>query len=124
MSEHNTTSDLNLRPKQCCPIGSIDCQVPMPINGRVEYVDLCVAPVLARLNAAGVTTAASCCGHGELPGRITLDDGTELWLGEDLERLPLAVGMVHMSRGGSDESVVEVDKCWHDAVMRACGGKP
>ncbi|MEE9198152.1 MAG: hypothetical protein V3U45_08395 [bacterium] len=33
-------------------------------------VDRCIAPVVQRLNDAGVRTLNSCCGHGRAPGSI------------------------------------------------------
>jgi hypothetical protein len=50
----------------------------MPINGRVQSIDACVAHIVAALNAGGVPTLASCCGHGHVHGVISLADGREL----------------------------------------------
>lgn len=63
------------RPDQCCPIGSYECQIPMPIRGRVQGIDYCIADIVAALNAANIPTVASCCGHGKQPGEIQLEDG-------------------------------------------------
>jgi len=52
----------------------------MPIRGRVCDVDSCIAHIVAALNAGGVITKASCCGHGYRPGSIALDDGRELMI--------------------------------------------
>jgi hypothetical protein len=52
----------------------------MPINGRTHGIDLCIADVVAALNAANLTTIASCCGHGKIKGSIVLEDGRELTL--------------------------------------------
>lgn len=52
--------------------------VPMPIKGRRQDIDACIADLVAALNAANITTVASCCGHGAKPGSIMLDDGREL----------------------------------------------
>lgn len=68
----------NVRPKACCPVGSYGCQVPMPLNGRLQSIDYCIADVVAALNAANIQTAASCCGHGAAAGSILLADGREL----------------------------------------------
>jgi len=43
-------------------------------------VDACIAPVVKALNDAGISTIASCCGHGKAPGNITLVDGRELFV--------------------------------------------
>jgi hypothetical protein len=41
-------------------------------------IDSCIAPIVAALNAAGILTASCCCGHGDQPGSIVLQDGREL----------------------------------------------
>jgi hypothetical protein len=50
----------------------------MPIRGRVRYIDKCIAPIVAALNAANIETESSCCGHGAIDGSIILADGREL----------------------------------------------
>lgn len=52
--------------------------VQMPIAGRVRNIDQCISHIVAALNAGGVTTVASCCGHGNRPGTIALDDGRSI----------------------------------------------
>lgn len=62
------------------------CLVPMPaelshtgeFRWAIKGVDACIAPIVDALNAAGIYTANSCCGHGKSPGRIALHDGREL----------------------------------------------
>lgn len=49
----------------------------------VEYVrpfgiDACIAPLMRALNAGGIVTRQSCCGHEKGPGRIDLADGRVL----------------------------------------------
>ena len=61
----------------CCEVGSYDHQVPMPIKGRRQDIDYCIADIVATLNAANIITVASCCGHGK-DGQISLEDGREL----------------------------------------------
>jgi hypothetical protein len=70
----------SLAPKDCCHSGAYTCQIIMPINGRVCGIDICISDVVAALNASGLITEASCCGHGENRGRITLADGRELFI--------------------------------------------
>jgi len=41
-------------------------------------VDSCIADIVQALNAAGIYTAQSCCGHGKGDGSIILHDGREL----------------------------------------------
>ena len=66
------------KPDICCRVGTYKCQVPMPIKGRRQDIDLCIADIVAALNAANITTEASCCGHGDGPGSIALTDGREI----------------------------------------------
>ena len=50
-------------------------QVCMPIGGRVQCIDRCIHQIVAALNAGGVRTVASCCGHAKREGNIFLEDG-------------------------------------------------
>lgn len=65
-------------PEKCCNFGEYTCQVPMPINGRRQDIDFCIADIVAALNAANIRTMTSCCGHGIMEGSIILEDGREL----------------------------------------------
>ena len=58
-------------------------QVAMPINGRVVAIDRCIHHIVAALNAGGVGTFSSCCGHTEIPGHIILSDGRVLIIAEE-----------------------------------------
>lgn len=49
------------------------------------WCDPCIAPIIRALNDGGLPTAASCCGHGNRVGRISLADGRELFLVPDFE---------------------------------------
>ena len=48
-------------------------QVCMPINGRAQCIDHGIHQIVAALNAGGVQTTASCCGHGTMNGNIILE---------------------------------------------------
>lgn len=61
-------------------------QVCLPLNGRVYCIDWCIHQIVAALNAGGVPTAASCCGHGAIPGRIDLADGRILTISKKYEQ--------------------------------------
>lgn len=50
----------------------------MPLRGRVQDIDACISHIVAALNAGGVATVASCCGHKSPLGSIILADGREL----------------------------------------------
>ena len=58
-------------------------QVCMPLNGRVQCIDFCIHQIVAALNAGGIRTVASCCGHGKMLGRIALEDGRTLVVADD-----------------------------------------
>jgi hypothetical protein len=66
------------KPEKCCEIGEYNCQTPMPLNGRIQHVDFCIADIVAALNAANIPTVASCCGHHKMHGSVVLEDGREL----------------------------------------------
>lgn len=51
----------------------------------VGGIDGCVQPIVKALNAAGLETVASCCGHGKRPGNIALRDGREIIICPDFE---------------------------------------
>jgi len=68
------------KPDKCCGMGTYECQIPMPIKGRIQGIDFCIADIVAALNAANIITVASCCGHGKIPARIDLEDGREIMI--------------------------------------------
>lgn len=45
---------------------------------KLVDVDACLAPIVKALNVGGVVTVACCCGHGQVPGFVSLADGREL----------------------------------------------
>jgi hypothetical protein len=53
------------------------------LGGVVVGVDACIALLVQAINAAGIKTVASCCGHGHRPGTIALADGRELVIARD-----------------------------------------
>lgn len=53
-------------------------------NGRDGvWCDPCLVPLVRALNAGGVRTIASCCGHGTHAGGVALADGRWLLIAED-----------------------------------------
>lgn len=52
--------------------------VIIEIDGVPRDIDRCIAGVVRALNATGLRTVASCCGHGKQPGSIVLADGREI----------------------------------------------
>lgn len=69
---------MSLAPSKCCELGTYGCQISMPIAGRVQGIDFCISDLVAALNAANITTIASCCGHGTQDASILLVDGRHL----------------------------------------------
>ena len=53
-------------------------QAALPLEGRIVAVDSCIHHIVAALNAGGVKTVASCCGHELMRGNIVLEDGRTL----------------------------------------------
>lgn len=49
------------------------------------WCDPCIAPIIRALNAGGVATIASCCGHQNRPGSIVLADGREMIMARTYE---------------------------------------
>lgn len=49
------------------------------------WCDPCLVTLVRALNAAGIRTVASCCGHGYRPGLVMLDDGRSLVIVRDDE---------------------------------------
>ena len=71
------------KPDKCCGMGTYECQIPMPSKDRVRGIDFCIADIVAALNAANIVTGASCCGHGKMEARISLEDGRDLFFKAD-----------------------------------------
>ena len=46
----------------------------MPLKGKVQCIDWCIHQIVAALNAGGVETRTSCCGHRVDVGFIELED--------------------------------------------------
>lgn len=73
MCEHNTTE-----------------KVLVTIPGRLSHteteyqkivsIDKCISMIVRALNAFGIMTDSSCCGHGKERGHILLQDGRMLWI--------------------------------------------
>jgi hypothetical protein len=62
----------------CTPCGEYRCQLPIILNGQPVGIDKCIFDIICALNAEGLETVASCCGHGKRAGSIILKDGREL----------------------------------------------
>lgn len=52
---------------------------------KVRGIDRCIAPLVGALNSVGMTTIASCCGHGKSRGSIALADGREVVIARSWE---------------------------------------
>lgn len=58
-------------------------QACMPLNSKVYCIDWCIHQIVAALNAGGVWTKVSCCGHNRIIGHIGLEDGRVLYIAKD-----------------------------------------
>lgn len=76
---------MSIKPKHHCKPQTYAHEVCMPINGKVVCVDYCVSHIVAALNAGGVRTVSSCCGHGKFNGHVILEDGQFLDIYPSLE---------------------------------------
>lgn len=56
---------------------------------KLSTIDSCIAPIVQALNDAGVETIASCCGHGNYCGVISLKDGREIMIARNYEEARL-----------------------------------
>ena len=52
---------------------------------KMVDIDSCIVPIIKALNESGITTIASCCGHGKRPGSIILVDGREFIIAPDYD---------------------------------------
>lgn len=65
-----------------------------PAGRATVFCDPCLAPMVKALNAGGVRTLASCCGHGKMRPIITIataEGDRHLVIYEDLDRAMAAV---------------------------------
>jgi len=56
--------------------GDYKCHVATNVvdsQGRTVYVDKCLKEAIENLNAEGLRTIASCCGHGIVQPRIDIE---------------------------------------------------
>jgi len=78
--------------------------VIMQYDRRPFDVDCCIAPLVKALNDAGILTIASCCGHKNPFGVISLRDAREMLIfptweaTREAERL-LAIDVLRPARG-------------------------
>lgn len=47
------------------------------LEGSLQAIDSCIAPLIVQLNNYGIKTLASCCGHGRGYPHVLCDMGTE-----------------------------------------------
>lgn len=45
---------------------------------KMKPIDACIADIVRGLSWAGIDMRGSCCGHGERPGEIPLEDGRRI----------------------------------------------
>ena len=47
------------------------------LNGNLQAIDRCIAPLILQLNLTGIKTLESCCGHGRGYPNVVCESGTE-----------------------------------------------
>lgn len=77
------TKEIVNNEKACCFCGKEP--IILKNDKKSYHVDACIAPIVKALNNANIETIASCCGHGEVKGRIALRDGRELVIFNEYE---------------------------------------
>lgn len=66
------------------------------------WCDPCIYRLIKALNNGGLRTVASCCGHGEMHGVISLADGRELLIFPDYESARKAEAqIIAVAKGGA-----------------------
>lgn len=71
MCEHGDTVALEVTVSADLAFEGVDTR-------KVKPIDRCIAPLVKALNDGGMTTVASCCGHGRMEGTVVLADGRDL----------------------------------------------
>jgi hypothetical protein len=85
---------------------------------KMVGIDSCVASIVAALNAGGVPTVASCCGHGKRPGNVALGDGRELIVAPNFStarEVEQAFPRTSAAKGGSASVTIWLD-VWQDRL--------
>lgn len=64
----------------CCAVGTYECAKPVLnfkcVHPTLVYIDMCIIPEIVYLWNQGVSTAASCCGHGFEYGDIAVSNSS------------------------------------------------
>jgi len=71
--------------------GNLRVNLSHPRSDGVDYchVDACIQLLVQGLNDAGFQTLNSCCGHGQRPGWIALEDGRHILIAKDHDEMKL-----------------------------------
>ena len=54
-----------------------------PAHKKICPIDSCIVSIVEALEDHNILMTASCCGHGKMNGRISLQDGRELIIKRD-----------------------------------------
>lgn len=82
----------------------------LKLNNQDIEVDACIAHLIKGLNDSGFKTIACCCGHGNRPGYIRLEDGRELMVVPDFETARKIERMFGNIHGTSRKAKLKVRK--------------
>jgi hypothetical protein len=80
------------------------------------WCDPCIAPIVAALNAAGITTTWSCCGHGHRPACIGLKNGRQIVIARDAGELRRINELFPVDINGESAAAM-TDKAFDAAVV-------
>lgn len=89
--------------------GDYECHVATNIKdskGNFVYVDKCLKEAVENLNAVGLKTVASCCGHGIINPKITIEG-----LSDGMESPTSDSGLHEDSVSNNEHSEVTVCEC-------------
>lgn len=65
--------------------GNLRVELARPRRDGIDFahVDACIQPLVQAINDGGIQTTNSCCGHGQRPGWIALEDGRHIFIARD-----------------------------------------
>lgn len=65
--------------------GNLRVELAHPRSDGIDWctVDACIQPLVQAINDTGIQTLNSCCGHGQRPGWIALEDGRHILIAKD-----------------------------------------
>lgn len=74
--------------------GNLRVELAHPRKDGIDYchVDACIQPLVQAINDAGIQTINSCCGHGQIPTTVALNDGRYVIVAKDFAEFKQIMG--------------------------------